>query len=174
MYQMGHDKYALEQLTGQPVRGFGVPFDYYDETTAAAARHLGFTYARGSVETGSYAPIFDPYWQNAGMFHLNPGLWDYVEGFFGTEEELACCIIVGHSYDLDAENLWAPMERMFARVAADPDTLSMTHLELVEYLQALRRTEWVGDTLVNHSAVPVWYESRGCICRADPQSGGPI
>lgn len=169
LYELGHDKYALEQLMNGPVLGFGVPFDYYDDTVAACARQLGFAYARGSEETRSFAPIYDPFQQNAGMFHLNPGLWDFAEDFLRTDQELAACIIVGHSYDLDAENLWEPMETLFAEVAADDQVLSMTHLELVEYLHALEQTEIQGDTLINHSAVPVWYEVSGQVRLADPQ-----
>ena len=173
-YELGHDKYCLEQLVGKPVRGFGVPFDHYDAQTAACVRSLGFAYGRGSVETESYQPILDPYWQNAGMFHLNPKLWEFVDGFFSTEEELACCIIVGHSYDLDAEQLWEKMEALFARVAAAEDVVSMTYLELVEYLQAWQSVRWEGDFPINEGTVPVWYEKNGIVMRADPQTGEPL
>ncbi len=173
-YELGHDKYALEQLTGRPVLGFGTPFDHYDDTVASCLRELGFAYGRGSAETESFVPIYDPYRQNAGMFHLNPKLWDFTERFFATKEELAVCMIVGHSYDLDAENLWERMEALFARFGADETVLSMTHLELVEYLQAWKQTEWVGDTLINYGTVPIWYELDGKILRADPQRGEPM
>ena len=171
LYELGHDRYMLEQLTGQPVLGFGVPFDYYDDAVAGIARELGFTYARGSEETGSYVPNADAFHQNAGMFHLNPGLSSFVDGFFETEQELASCIIVGHSYDLDAEHLWETMETMFARISAAEYVLSMTHLELVEYLQAMEQAEVIGDGVYNHSDRPLWFAINGTICRVDPYGG---
>lgn len=171
LYELGHDKYLLEQLVKQPVLGFGVPFDYYDGIAVDCVRELDFVYGRGSEETRSYAPIWDPYRQQAGMFHLSEGLEEFVDGFLRTDEELANCIIVGHSYDLDAEDLWETVEGIFARVSAAEDVLSMTHLELVEYQQAMLKAEIVGDTVYNHSNLPLWFDINGTIVRVDPNRG---
>lgn len=171
LYELGHDKYLLEQLVQQPVLGFGVPFDYYDDTVADCARQLGFRYARGSEETHSYAPNGDAFHQNAGMFHLSEGLDTFVDGFLQTDEELASCIIVGHSYDLDAEHLWEAMEALFAKVSVDGSVLSMTHLEYVEYLQAMEQAEIVGDKIINRSNRPLWFEVDGKIYRVAPEKG---
>ena len=173
-YELGHDRWLLEQLTGQQVKGFGVPFDYYDGVAVECVRELGFVYGRGSEETRSYAPIWDPYRQQAGMFHLSGGLTEFVEGFLQTEIELANCIIVGHSYDLDAEQLWETMEEICAKVSDCDDVLSMTHLELVEYQQAMLQAEIKGDTVVNHSDRPLWFEINGEIYEVAPNRGQRI
>ena len=141
LYELEHDRYLLEQLTGQQVKGFGVPFDYYDGIAVDCVRELGFVYGRGSEETRSYAPVWDAYRQQAGMFHLSEGLTEFVDGFLRTDEELAACIIVGHSYDLDAENLWDTTEEICRAVSEAADVWSATHLELVEYQQAMLRAE---------------------------------
>ncbi len=167
-WELGHDKWLLEQLTGQPVSGFGVPFDYYDDTVADCARQLGFRYARGSEETLSYAPIYAPYRQNAGMFHLNPGLGEFIDGFFASDLELANLILIGHSYDLDAEDLWDTMDGYFARFSGAEDVANLTHGELVDYLAAMEQAE-VGETIVNHSSLPLWFAVDGEIVRVDPE-----
>ena len=161
----------LEQLTGQQVKGFGVPFDHYDGIAVDCVRELGFVYGRGSEETRSYAPVWDPYRQQAGMFHLSEGLTDFVDGFLRTVEELAACIIVGHSYDLDAEHLWETTEEICKAVSEAEDVLSMTHLELVEYQQAMLRAEIRGDAVVNRSHSPLWFAINGEIVRVDPIVG---
>lgn len=171
MYELGHDRYLLEQLTGQPVKGFGVPFDYYDGIAVDCVRELGFVYGRGSEEARSYAPIWDPYRQQAGMFHLSEGLIEFVEGFLRTDEELAACIIVGHSYDLDAENLWDTMEDICKAVSGAEEVISMTHLELVEYRQAMLQAEITGDTVINHSDRALWFEINGKITKVEPIMG---
>lgn len=171
MYELGHDRYLLEQLTGQQVKGFGVPFDYYDGIAVDCVRELGFVYGRGSEETRSYTPVWDPYRQQAGMFHLSEGLTDFVNGFLRTDEELAACIIVGHSYDLDAENLWETTEEICKAVSEAEDVISMTHLELVEYQQAMLRAEIRGDRVYNHSDRPLWFAINGEIVRVDPIVG---
>ena len=171
MYELGHDRYLLEQLTGQQVKGFGVPFDYYDGIAVDCVRELGFVYGRGSEETRSYTPVWDPYRQQAGMFHLSEGLTDFVDGFLRTDEELATCIIVGHSYDLDAENLWETTEEICKAVSEAEDVISMTHLELVEYQQAMKKAEIRGDMVINRSDRPLWFEINGEIVRVDPIVG---
>ena len=88
-----------------------------------------------------------------------------------TDRELATCIIVGHSYDLDAENLWETMEELFAKVCGDEDVLSMTHLEYVEYLQAMDKAEICGNQIVNHSDCELWFEIDGKICSVAPCRG---
>ena len=42
-----------------------------------------------------------------------PRFAEFVDGFFETDEELALCQIVGHSYDLDTEQMWEQMEAFF-------------------------------------------------------------
>ena len=45
------------------------------------------------------------------------------------------CQIVGHSYDLDAENLWGTMELICAAVSKCDDIWFCTNAELVEFLK---------------------------------------
>ena len=72
MYQLGHDKYVLEQIFGREICGFAVPFDYYSGIIADCAKRLGFEYARMSEESRSYVPSENYYWWQCGIFHLNP------------------------------------------------------------------------------------------------------
>ena len=88
-----------------------------------------------------------------------------------TDEELAACIIVGHSYDLDAENLWDTTENICKAVSGAEDVLSMTHLELVEYQQAMLQAEITGDAVINHSDRALWFEINGKITKVEPIMG---
>ena len=60
-----------------------------------------------------------------GCFCNCEDLEDVVSRFLATEEELAVLQIVGHSYDLDVEDKWAQMERIFAVVSGRSDVLPM-------------------------------------------------
>lgn len=132
--QMKADKDNLEALFGREVKGFAVPFDYYDDRIAACAKACGFAYARKSEFSGSVTPCTDAYHWKTGIYHIDPGLTDFVAAFLNTEEELAVCQIVGHSYDLDAENLWGTMELICAAVSQCDDIWFCTNAELVEFL----------------------------------------
>ena len=81
--------------------------------------------------------------------------------FLNTDQELAVCQIVGHSYDLDAENLWGTLELICAAVAAQEDVWSCTNLELVRYLKAMERCTPSDGHIHNHSDQPLWFEIGG-------------
>ena len=161
MYQLAEDKKNLQELFGQEIYGFAVPFDYYSEMIAKCVRNCGFEYGRNSEESYSYTPNEDYYYWRAGTFHLSPGFMEFVEGFFHTEEELAVCQIVGHAYDLDVENMWDVMERIFQRVKEDETILPMTTIEMARYLKAMRNTIVTETEIRNYSDLDLWFEVNG-------------
>lgn len=132
--EMGEDRDELERLFGREVRGFAAPFTFWSREMADCARLCGFEYARISEESRSFDPPVERFNWRAGIFHLSPDLEDFVDGFLATDRELAICQIVGHTYDLDAANMWDRMEAIFHRVAACPEVAFMTTLEIVRFL----------------------------------------
>lgn len=167
-WEIGEDKRWLEELFGREVAGFGVPFDYYDAKIAECVKSCGFEYGRNSELTRNYSPWQDPYFWSCGIFHLEPELEEFVEGFLRTEQELALCQIVGHSYDLDAENLWEKMENILARMAGDPQVCSLTHLELVRYLRAMEQAVMGEDFVENPSEATLWFRVDGKLMALGP------
>ena len=170
MYELGQDKKNLQQLFKREISGFAVPFDYYSELIARCAKNCGFEYARHSQSSYSYRPPEDYFWWTAGVFHLNPGFMSFVEGFFETDEELALCQIVGHSYDLDAEDMWETMEHILKRAAEDESIAPMTNLELVRYLKAMRAADIWDGFIQNNSGMELWFEADGEIISVPPYS----
>lgn len=161
MRQMLDDKDALEAMFGVEVRGFAVPFDYYSGQIADCARESGFEYARMSEFSGSYAPCRDWYYWKTGVYHIQPELTDFVAGFLNTDQELAVCQIVGHSYDLNAEDLWSTMELILAAVAGQEDIWPCTNLELVRYLKAMDRCTISDNHIQNNSHRDLWFQTDG-------------
>lgn len=133
--QLKTDKDNLEKLFGREVKGFAVPFDYYDDRIAACAKACGFSYARKSECTGNFTPCADAYHWKTGIYHIDSDLTNFVAAFLNTQEELAVCQVVGHSYDLDAENLWGTMESICAAVSKCDDIWFCTNAELVDFLR---------------------------------------
>ena len=164
--QLGEDKRRLESIFGQEVQGFAVPFDYYSDLIARSAEVCGFEYARMSEFSLSYAPCTDWYHWKTGVYHIMPELVPFVEGFLKTEEELAVCQIVGHSYDLDTENLWETMERICSAVAEQDEVWACTNLELVRYLKAM--TQFDGT---NRSNIDLWFDLDGKVYVLHPGEG---
>jgi hypothetical protein len=155
--QMGEDKRNLETLFGREVAGFALPFRYYDEDIAKIAVDCGFEYARISEFSLSYAPEMDWFHWKTGVYHIMPELKSFVQGFLVTEQELAVCQIVGHSYDLDTENLWDTLEDICAAVSNRADIWKCTNLELVRYLKAMEHAEITPNAVTNHSSMDLWF-----------------
>ena len=168
------DKRTLEAMFGDHVAGFAVPFDYYSQEIADCARACGFEYARMSEFSHSYAPCRDRYFWKTGFYHIEPGLKEFVEGFLATEEELAVCQIVGHSYDLDTENLWNTMEEILEQVSKDRRVWACTNLELVRYLKAMESARIIGNRLTNESEMALWFRIGGDILMLDPGESCPL
>ena len=166
--QMGADRFFLEKLLGREVKGFAVPFEYYSPLIAECAWEVGFEYARISEDTNGYILPNDPYWWRGGKFHWDEDLEDYVEEFLKTDEELALCQIVGHSYDLDVLNMWDRMENILCRVAENEDVLPTTNLELARYATGMKRAEITEKTVKNGSEMPLWFRVDGKIICLQP------
>ena len=137
LHELQADKANLEKLFGREVKGFAVPFDYYSERIENCVRQCGFSYARISQESRSFAPQTDYFNWKATVFHTDPELEQLTRQFIESDEELAIFQIVGHSYDLDVEELWDRIENIFRMIAAHKEILPMTTIEIVELLRSL-------------------------------------
>lgn len=165
--QMGEDKRKLEELFGREVRGFALPFYGWTETLRACALECGFSYARISEESRGYTPPKDHFSWRAGLFHLDAGLERFVEDFFRSDEELALCQIVGHSYDLDVTGGWENMARLLRMVSVDENTISMTNGELADYLSAMEQAVISDSCIENLSCQTLWFRVNGETVKVD-------
>jgi len=161
MWELSQDKRNLETIFGKEIKGFAVPFDYYSEMIEACVKECGFAYGRISEMSHSFAPQKDYYNWKATVFHCEECLEDLTRRFVETDEELALFQIVGHSYDLDVEDMWDRMEEMFQIISKQKDILSMTMIEMVEYLKAMEQAEITEDYIWNHSDRSLWFAVNG-------------
>ena len=168
MWELAQDKRNLESIFGKEIKGFAVPFDYYSERIAACVKECGFAYGRISEMSHSFVPQSDYYHWKATVFHCEECLEELTRQFVETEEELALFQIVGHSYDLDTEDMWGRMEAVFRTISGQEDILSMTMIEMIEYLRAMELAEITEEYIWNHSDRSLWYEIDGMVCEVKP------
>ena len=168
LQELWQDKQNLEALFGREVNGFAVPFYYYSDLIAQCVKECGFTYARISEESYSFAPQNDFYNWKATVFHCCDDLEGWAQRFLATDEELACFQIVGHAYDLDTENMWDLMERLLAGIAGREDVLPMTTLEIITYLKAMNNAEITSRYIHNRSDISLWFSIHGCVWEVKP------
>lgn len=168
LQELWYDRYHLEKMLGMEVSGFAVPFTYYSPLIEESARKVGFEYARISEETNSYDIPGDFHRWTGSKFHWDEDLEAFVDGFLRTEQELALCQIVGHSYDLDVMGIWERMERIFRKVSGDGTVWPVTHIELVRYLRAMDRAVIWDSGVRNDSNCPLWFRIDGKITELHP------
>lgn len=157
MHELQTDKANLEKLFNREIKGFAVPFDYYSELIEKCAKGCGFEYARISEESHSFTPQKDYYRWKATVFHTDSALKELTQQFINTKEELALFQIVGHSYDLDIENMWKTIEDIFKAISAQNNILPMTTIEIIEYLKAMDKAEITDKYIKNNSDVSLWF-----------------
>ena len=59
-------------------------------------------------------------------------------------------------------------EEILKRIAADSDTVSMTHGEIVAYLKTIRSAELTENCIVNKSDTTLWFEVDDAIVSVAP------
>ena len=170
--ELGSDKFFLEKLLGREVAGYATPFYFYSDLMTDCVRHCGFEYARISQESNDYSVPSDFYRWRGSKFHWDEDLMEFVQGFLDTDQELALCQLVGHSYDLDVWKLWDTMERICRCVSRAQDVWAATHVELVRYLRNMSLARISGEGIKNESPVPLWFSVDGRIVQLQP--GGTI
>lgn len=159
LFQLTTDRHNLRNLFDREVQGFAVPFLYYSEEIAQCARQAGFAYARISEVTNDYSLSRDPYHWRGSKFHWDEDLEDFIYGFLATDQELALCQLVGHSYDLEVLNMWNRMDAIFQKIAACPNIAPMTNLELVRYASAMDMAVISHKRIVNPTAMNLWFRT---------------
>lgn len=159
--ELGSDKFFLEKLFGREVAGYATPFYYYSDLLADCVRHCGFEYARISEESNDYSIPADYFRWRGSKFHWDDDLEEFVRGFLETEQELALCQLVGHSYDLDVRNLWERLERICTWVSDNGDVWPTTHIALVRYLRNMDAVRITDREIINESNVVLWFAVDG-------------
>lgn len=157
LYKLQSDKANLEKLFGREVKGFAVPFDYYSDLIEKCVKQAGFSYARISEESHSFTPQADYFKWKATVLHTDSNLKELTQQFIISNNELALFQIVGHSYDLDIENMWDRIESIFIEITSQKAVLPMTTIETIEYLKAMNQTEITDSYIKNNSNISLWF-----------------
>ena len=168
LWELSQDKRNLEALFGEEIKGFAVPFDYYSDLIEECVKECGFTYGRISEMSYSFRPQNDLYRWKATVFHCEDCLESLTQQFVETDEELALFQIVGHSYDLDTEDMWDRMENIFQIISNQEDVLPMTTIEIIEYLKAMKKAEITDQYIQNNSDIRLWFAIDNTVREVNP------
>jgi peptidoglycan/xylan/chitin deacetylase (PgdA/CDA1 family) len=167
------DRRALERLTGRPVRGMAYPFGGYNDKVVEALQGLGIEYARTAEETDAFG-IPDNFlkWHSTihqfgkAYYEANKpendkrelaGFYDVVNRFL-KEDGVSLLYVWGHSWEIGTEEKWSETEKFYKMIARNPAIVPMTHIELVDYINAYRNLKFSVDNnvVVNLSSLDIF------------------
>ena len=153
-HEIKGDRDLLTQLARTAVRGFAAPYGNFDDRVIGFLKAAGLAYNRTTIPTRGFTLPEDFYrWNPTGHFveFIGPKGDDLIRSFCETQEELPCLYIWGHSFELAHIDCYSPerwqgvvkrwdfFEDLCRRISALPDTWYATNIQIVDYVQAMRR-----------------------------------
>lgn len=159
-WEVGHCRYVIGGLVGHEVNSMSYPFGTYDRRVIGLTAGQGVTSSRSVLR----APMLDyfpaHYLKWHPTCHHADADWFADQFLARTEERLALLFIWGHSYELDqtyANNSWAYMEALAAKLGDRGDTWYCGQGELRDYLVALQGATLTSNRVSNPSGITtVW------------------
>ena len=162
--QVLQDRYELENILGEPVRGLAYPNGSYSKEIMALLPALGIKYARVVPTTGDYGMPED-FLEWKGTCHHNQGLIEKGKKFLDMHKTqyLYMMYVWGHSFEFPIYDNWNVMEEFCAMMSGKEDIWYATNIEIVDYMEAAGRLQFTaaGDMAYNPNATSVWLEVDG-------------
>jgi len=162
-YEILEDRRVLEMVSGTLVRGMAYAFGSYDENMLDTLRSVGIEYARTVESTYRFDIPENPLLWHPTLHKFEASddegkpdkTAELTERFLATEE-LSLFYIWGHSWEY--RDKWPEVEDLFKRVSNRPEISYLTHIELVDYLDAYKRLKISADktSFQNVSALDVY------------------
>ena len=160
--ELSEDRRRLEELCGYPVRGMSYPFGTYNEQVISLLSSIGIKYSRTVAKTREFN-VPDNFLSWHPTIHHNDQLLETAQRFIDIPAEsgrarLKLFYVWGHSYEFGRQNNWDLIEQFGAKIGKRDDIWYATNIEIVDYVQALRRVEFSADfgLALNPTAAELW------------------
>lgn len=136
VYQVEQDRLRLSELVGYEVVGMAYPCGGVnnDERVADIIKnHTGVQYARTITTTESFDQSTNLYRFNPTVYHIDmDDMFALAERFLSSQPTTPQVFYIwGHSYELDAWNLWGKMETFMQYIAGKEDVFYGTNREIL-------------------------------------------
>ena len=159
------DRYNLEQLTGELIRGFAYPYGAYNSQIEEILDACGIEYARTVESTGDFCLPEDFLAWHPTCHHEDERLMALAEKFCREEKDGPFVFYLwGHSYEFEQKNNWELMENFLKYMAQyKEDIWCATNIEILDYVKAYRelKRSTDGKILMNPNATPLYVAMNG-------------
>ena len=169
MLDILEDRRALERMTGKIIRGGAYPEGSFSDSVVETLRLAGVAYCRTTKSTGDLTVLpGDPLRLRPTCHHTDPRLMELAQKFADAPQngKMRMFYVWGHTFEFVRENNWQLMEDLLTLVGGREDVWYATNIEMIDYLDAVKRLEYnVDQTLVhNPTATELWL----CCSGAEP------
>jgi hypothetical protein len=161
IFEVMEDRRRLEALVGYPVRGFAYPGGDFSAAVAQMLPTLGLDYARTTQLTSGFN-IPEHFFQWSFNCHHSASR-EWAQKFLDVPPGygLQMLQVMGHSYEFADGDNWDTIEEFCETMSNRPDIWYATHIEIVDYMNAVRsvRSSADGTLLFNPSSTEIWFST---------------
>jgi hypothetical protein len=140
------------------------PFGAFNDEIVRLLPQLGVEYARTTLSHGKFN-MPDDFLRWHPTCHHNGNLMERLNEFWSLRDwyPMPLFYVWGHSYEFQNDDNWNMIEEFCERASNDADTWYATNIEVVDYMNALRRLKFSvdGAHVINPSAITVWIDADG-------------
>ena len=156
------DREQLESDFDTVIRGAAYPYGAYDGATIDTLRDAGIVYCRTVNATHSFRIPENWLALDPTCHHNDEKLDELADRFLAATDsrEPMLFYLWGHSYEFEGMDNWPRIESFLSKIGANADIWYATNIEVYDYVQAFKQLRFSADgkTVVNPSAMPVWFK----------------
>lgn len=162
------DMIQLSEITGYPVRGMAYPYGEYNDEILKILSDIGIRYSRTCKDHFTFALPEKPLEWGATCRHTAPNLFDLIQAFDVSGDELPLLYIWGHSFEFAHQEKWELAEQMCRAVSKLADTWFATNMEILDYLETEKKLEITAEGIKNPAERSVWVSIDGAVREIAP------
>lgn len=163
-YEIVQCRKELEEIAQAPVTGMAYPMGTFSEKVEKVAAGCGITYSRTTKQTFTFDLPEDFLAWHPTCHHTEEKMFELLEEFLKpidmTKKFLAPKLyyLWGHSYEFDAFDQWADIERFLKSASGKEDIWYATNGQICNYLNAVKQLVYsaAGDYIYNPTGTDVW------------------
>lgn len=164
-YEIARDRYELEQVTGEIIRGHAYAFGDTSDKAVEILDNTGIVYARTTRATNRFDIPKDWLRLDPTCHHSSVEMFNLIEKFFAPDDKYhrpKLFYIWGHTYEFDnnvERNNWDYADEFLSKLSGHEDEVwYATNIEIYDYVKAYNSLIFSmdGTVVCNPTCTDVW------------------
>ncbi len=152
---------ALEKVFNRKVYGAAYPYGSWNGDSVLVQQELGVEYDRTIRSSYSFSLPHNWLFWDPTIHHRDEKIWDCLDAFYKTKQELALLYIWGHAYEFAIDHNFDLMEKICESLSKRDDIVALTNHEIYKYVNGASMIYHRFDAFHNDSDVDVYLRVEG-------------